>query len=207
MACYAQQAGYRIVAVSDSGGGLYNPDGLDPHRIFEAKHRGGSVTSVYCEGSVCDYQQMQHDNATLITNDEVLATDADVLVCAALDNQVREDNADMINARVVLELANGPVTPTADALLADRGVAVVPDILANAGGVTVSYFEWVQNTTGWYWRPEEVTAALREIMQQAVINVWQEAEYHGTSLRIGAYTLGVRRLLSAHQARGNQQAR
>ena len=203
MACYLQRAGYRIVAVSDSSGGLYSGAGLDPHRVYKAKHQGDSVTSLYCDNSVCDEAQMAADDAELIDNDTILSLDTDVLVCAALDNQIREDNADTINARIVVELANGPVTPEADAILAERDITVLPDILANAGGVTVSYFEWVQNQSGWYWTAQDITSALTSIMHTGFSDVWRTADAYDVPLRIGAYVLGLQRIHAASAARGN----
>jgi glutamate dehydrogenase/leucine dehydrogenase len=125
-----------------------------------------------------------------------------VFVCAALDNQVRHDNAYEVRAKILVELANGPVTPKADTVLTRNNVVVLPDILANAGGVTVSYFEWVQNTTQWYWTKDTVQEKLRTIMRQAFSDVWFESDKYNISLREGAYALGIRRVHEALRARG-----
>lgn len=196
------QTGFPIVAVSDSGGGLYNERGLDPHQLYRAKHHGDSVTALYCEGGVCDWRQMEKDGSTLLKADELVTTDCDVLVLAALDGAVHEGNAGDIQATVILELANGPVTPDADDILTDRGVTVLPDILVNAGGVTVSYYEWVQNTTNWYWSADAVHEELNATMTRSFYEVMETAEYHGVPLRSAAYILGVRRIYEANQARG-----
>lgn len=195
------QAGYRIVAVSDSHGGLYSESGLDPHQLYRAKQSGTSVTSLYCEGSVCDWSQMEKDQTVLMSNKELVTCSCDLLVLAALDDQVGPGNADHVQARAVLELANGPVDPDGDARLAQRGITVLPDILANAGGVTVSYFEWVQNITGWYWTDGVVQQELSAIMENAFHDVMTEASYWNVPMREAAYTVGLRRIYQAARAR------
>lgn len=196
------ELGYRIVAVSDSQGGLYGPDGLDPQQIHRIKEEKGHVRGLYCEGTVCDAQKLSADNVRVITNDEILTCDCDVLIPAALDNQIREDNAGDIRAKIVLELANGPTTPAADAILEKNGVTVVPDVLANAGGVTVSYFEWVQNRQQYYWSEEEVVERLRPIMERAFEETWKMAQNKDISLRKAAFALAVERLVGAMRLRG-----
>jgi glutamate dehydrogenase (NADP+) len=186
------EAGYPVVAVSDSGGGLFRPDGLDISALAEARTRGD------------DWRAAAGTGVREISNAELLGLDVDVLVPAALEGQIHEGNAEAIPARTILELANGPVTPEADALLARRGVTVVPDILANAGGVTVSYFEWVQNRQGFYWPVELVRQRLEEIMMRSTREVARQADLHGCSLRTAAYVVALQRLNAAVEARGTE---
>lgn len=194
--------GYRIVALSDSKGTLYNPQGLDPHRVEEAKEQGSAVTSLYCDGSVCDDARLAHDGAEVLDPEAVLHVACDILVPAALDNQVRTDTVDKVRASIVVELANNPVTPEADAILAARGVTVLPDVLANAGGVTVSYFEWVQNRQQYYWSEEEVAHRLRERMVQAYTDLTLRKQAGKSTYREAAYQLGIERIHAAMQLRG-----
>jgi glutamate dehydrogenase/leucine dehydrogenase len=144
----------------------------------------------------------EYPGATVITNEELLVCDCDILVPAALDNQIREDNAKDVKAKIILELANGPLTPEADEILKNKGVLVVPDVLANAGGVTVSYFEWVQNVGGYYWTEEEVFSKLRNIMQESFQQTYMLAEEKGVTLREGAFLLAVKRIAEAMKDRG-----
>lgn len=195
-------AGFKIVAVSDSRGTLSNPNGLDPYAIDEAKHAGGSVTSLYCEGSVCDAEALSRDGASVLSADEVLTLPCDVLIPAALDNVITIDNVAEVKAKIVLELANNPVTPEADSALYARGVPVIPDVLANAGGVTVSYFEWIQNRTGYYWDETEVATKLKKIMEDAFVNVYEKSIQKQISLRQASYELGILRIVEAMRLRG-----
>ena len=185
--------GYKIVAVSDSGGAIACPAGLDLERLFAAK-RTGSVTSL--AGS---------DGVTALPGDEIVSVECDLLVPAALEDMIHAQNASSVRARVVLELANGPVTPEADAILARNGVVVLPDILANAGGVTVSYFEWVQNRQGYYWPVEDVHARLKTAMEREGEAIWAMAAKHATTLRSAAYVHALSRLAQAIEAHGTQQ--
>ncbi len=185
--------GYKIVAVSDSGGAISCPSGLDLERLFAAK-RTGSVTSL--AGS---------DGVTALPGDEIVSVECDLLVPAALEDMIHAENAASVRARVVLELANGPVTPEADAILARSGVVVLPDILANAGGVTVSYFEWVQNRQGYYWPVEDVHARLKTAMEREGEAIWEMAAKHATTLRSAAYVHALSRLAQAIEAHGTQQ--
>ena len=147
------EAGARIVAVSDSAGGIYKPEGLDPEEVHRQKEETGSVVGMQaCEN---------------VSGDELLTLECDILIPAALENQIRRDNVDDLRTRMIVELANGPTTPDAAALLGDKDVVVVPDILANAGGVTVSYFEWVQNNKNEQWDEDEVDRRLRRVMTRA----------------------------------------
>ncbi len=177
--------GYKVVAISDSKGGIYDPDGLDIPRVLETKKETGSVVN--------------YEDARRISNDELLTLDVDVLIPAAIENVITKDNAGNIHADIVLELANGPTTPEADEILENRGIVVVPDVLANAGGVTVSYFEWVQNRTGYYWKEQEVLEKLRERMVTAFKDVMERSE--SSNLRSGAYALAVERIAEAIKAR------
>ncbi len=202
MAHILYDAGFRIVAVSDSQGTLYVEGGLNPYEVSKAKHAGDSVTSLYCRGTVCDEALLKRDNATVLAPDAILGVPCDAFVPAALDNQIRVDTVDLIKAPIVLELANNPTTPEADAILYGRGVTVIPDVLANAGGVSVSYLEWTQNRNGYYLTKDEVTLKLAAIMKAAYRGVREEAEKRGVSLRAGAYIVGVSRIYSAMKYRG-----
>lgn len=185
--------GYRIVGISDSRGAIANPDGLDPNAVLDAKDTYGSVAAYADRGS-----------ARRISQDELLALECDLLVPAALEEQIHEGNAASINTKVVLELANGPVTAEADAVLEKKGVIVLPDILANAGGVTVSYFEWVQNRQGYYWTLEEVHSRLKTIMEAEGEKVWAMRSEKGIPMRTAAYAHALQRLASAIEAHGTQ---
>jgi len=187
-AALCHEAGYRVVAVSDSRGGLYRPDGLDIPALLQAE----------------DWRSGAGEGSREVSNAELLACDADVLAPAAMEGQIHAGNAASIQARTVVELANGPVTPEADAFLAGRGTTVVPDILANAGGVTVSYFEWVQNRQGFYWPLELVRQRLEEIMMRSTREVVRRADKYACTLRTAAYVAALERLNAAVEARGTQ---
>ena len=184
--------GYRIVAVSDSRGAVHCPTGLDVEGLLAAK-RVGSVTGFASCGE-----------AQEIPAEDLVAVDCDLLVPAALEGLIHGGNAAGVKARVVLELANGPITPEADAILAEKNVVVFPDILANAGGVTVSYFEWVQNRQGYYWTVEEVQDRLKRIMETEGAAVWGLARDRRISLRQAAYVHALGRLAEAIEAHGTQ---
>ncbi len=190
---------YQVVAVSDSQGGIYKPDGLDIPSIMHFKNKSRQLKAVYCVGSVCEIV-----DAETITNEELLELDVDILIPAALENQITDENAEQIKAPVVVELANGPTTVEADAILADRGVLVVPDILANAGGVTVSYFEWTQNRQGYYWPLEEVHDRLQSLIRREFGTVYRVMEAHGIDMRTAAYVHALNRIGSAIEAQGTQ---
>ena len=202
MAIFLHQAGYTVVAVSDSQGGIYCPEGLDPIRLQKYKKKTGSVTGEYCKGSVCDIEKMKLDHVRRVTNAELLELPCDVLIPAALDNVITVENAERIAARYILELANGPVSPEADAILEERGVTVVPDVLANAGGVTVSYFEWSQGRSGEQWTDEQVDRELRRIMLDAYKAVRRTARREKISYRDAAFLVGVQRIVTTMRARG-----
>ncbi len=179
-----------IVGLSDSKHALYATAGLSVSDITRIKEKTGSIASKPVEG------------AAVMTNDELLTMPADILIPAALDNQLRKDNAANIQARYILELANGPTSPDADTILNDKGVIVIPDVLANAGGVTVSYFEWVQNRTGFAWTADEIQAKLRPIMETSFHAMADLAKTKQLSLRAAAFCLAVQRIVEAMSARG-----
>ncbi len=192
-----QEAGYRIVAVSDSQGGIYSDDGFDVASLHAQKQATRRLDGVYCEGSVCHEVAHRH-----VTNAELLELDVDLLVPAALEDQITVANADRIRAPLIVEVANGPITHDVDERLHARGTVVVPDVLANAGGVTVSWFEWVQNRRGMRWPLEEVRHRLAESMTRAFDAVWGVSQAEGLSLRSAAYAVALRRLGAALDAQG-----
>ncbi len=189
--------GFRVVAVSDSKGAIFNDDGLDIPSVIEHKNRHSELEAVYCDGSVCE----THD-AEQLSNEELLELGVDVLVPAAMDDVITADNASKIKARVIIELANGPTTAEADDILTDNDVLVIPDILANAGGVTVSYFEWVQNRRGEQWSESEVHERLDKRMAAQFGKVMALADEHKVSARLAAYMLALKRLGAAAEALG-----
>lgn len=202
MANILADMGAVIVAVGDSKGTLTVPSGLDPRKVYAAKHAGESVTALYCNGSVCDTAALAHDKASVGAPEDIFRVSCDILIPAALDNQIRADNVAQIEAPIIFELANNPTTPEADEVLKARGTIVVPDVLANAGGVTVSYLEWVQNQQGYYLPKDEVLARLKIIMERAYYEVARTAVARGVTLREGAYELGIGRIAEAMRARG-----
>jgi glutamate dehydrogenase (NAD(P)+) len=181
-------AGCRVVAVSDVDSGLYNERGLDPEAINRHKREAGTVKDF--------------PGAEMITNEELLEIDCDVLVPAAIEGVITVKNADSIRAPIICEAANGPVTFEADKILNDRGTLIVPDILANAGGVTVSYFEWVQDIQAFFWDEEQVNDRLRRIMEGAFEEVYTLAKEKDLTLRQAAHWIGVGRVADAHLTRG-----
>ena len=190
-----QQLGAKVVAISDSKGGVYSENGLDSKKLADAKLKTGSVQG-YAEAG-----------AQAITNEKLLELDVDVLIPAALENQVTAQNADAIKAKLVLELANGPVTPEADAILFEKGIVDLPDFLVNSGGVVVSYFEWVQNIGGYYWDRDDVYAKLDRIMTRSFRSVTDtQKEYAAKgkkiSPRMAAYIVAVSRVAAAMKLRG-----
>ena len=183
--------GKKVIAVSDWSGGVMNKDGLDIPKILEfLSDRSRSLKDYEAEGA-------EH-----ITNEELLTCDCDVLIPAALENQITEENAGAIQAKVIVEAANGPTTVEADKILEQRGILVVPDILANAGGVVVSYFEWVQNIQSMAWDLEEVNQTLKKIMMKAYKDVREMSQKKGTTMRMGAYMVAIDRITTAGKMRG-----
>jgi glutamate dehydrogenase (NADP+) len=191
--------GYRVVAVSDSQGGIHRPEGFDVPSLAKNKNETRALRAVYCEGSVCNLVEAEQ-----ITNEDLLELDVDLLVPAALEGVITEENADRIRARTIVEVANGPITSTADQVLVANDVTVVPDILANAGGVTVSWFEWVQNRNGMSWTLEEVHERLAGIMQREFLAVHELATSLDVDLRRAAYAHALKRLGDAISSQGTQ---
>ena len=197
---YYMQDGYRIVAISDARGGVFRSEGFDIRGLIKTKNEAREINAAYGDGSVC-----QAGDADAITNTQLLELDVDILIPAALENQITIENAARIQAPVIIEVANGPITSEADEILNEKKFLVVPDILANAGGVTVSYFEWVQNKQGFYWSEQEVHNRLRDIMSKefgAIFNFMME---HRIDMRTAAYTHAMSRLGAAIEAHGTHQ--
>jgi glutamate dehydrogenase (NAD(P)+) len=182
------ERGFTICAVSDTGGAIYASGGLDVAAVIAHKARTGSVAAF--------------PGANAIRDAELLELPVDVLIPAALENQITAENAGRIKATLILEAANGPVTPDADVILEKRGVTVVPDIVANAGGVTVSYFEWVQDLQSFFWDEGEINARLEKVMKRAFHETWEKAHAHRVSLRHGAYFQAIERVAEATMDRG-----
>ncbi|MGH2454803.1 MAG: Glu/Leu/Phe/Val family dehydrogenase [Candidatus Limnocylindria bacterium] len=180
--------GASIVAVSDSSGGIHNPSGLDPAKVSAWKREHGTVVGF--------------PGSDEISNAAILELDCEILVPAALENQITHVNAPRIQARIVAEAANGPTTPEADAILHDRGIFLIPDILCNAGGVTVSYFEWVQDMQSFFWTEERINQSLKEIMDRAFEAVYNMGQRHDVEMRTAAYMVAVARVAEATTLRG-----
>jgi glutamate dehydrogenase (NAD(P)+) len=180
--------GATIVALSDSAGGIYNPDGIDVGAALEHKREAGTLAGM--------------DGCDEITNEELLVIDCDVLAPCALEQVITVENADQIKASIVCEGANGPTTPEADQILDDRGVLVLPDVLANAGGVVVSYFEWVQGLQEYFWKEAEVNAKLNDIVTRGFHETWRMHEERSLPMRDAAYALAVGRVAEATITRG-----
>jgi glutamate dehydrogenase (NAD(P)+) len=180
--------GCRIVAIGDRSGGVYNEKGIDvAHAIaWNKQHRS-------LEG---------YSKGDRINNDELLTLDVDVLLPAAVENVIRRHNAPHVRARIICEGANGPTTAAADSILEEKGIFVIPDILANAGGVTVSYFEWVQDRAGYFWTEDTVNERMRDIMTRSFADVLKLAEQHRVNLRTAAYMLAISRVATVHRLRG-----
>jgi len=200
IALLLHEAGYRVVAVSDSHGAIFSGDGLHIPSVKKAKEDSRLLQAVYCHGSVCGLADHER-----LSNDELLALDVDLLVPAALENAITEANVDQVRASVILELANGPISSTADRTLVERGVTVIPDVLANAGGVTVSYFEWVQNRAGLYWTAQQVRDRLRERMVGEAERLWDFATERKIPLRTAAYARALTRIGEAADAKGSKE--
>jgi glutamate dehydrogenase/leucine dehydrogenase len=186
-AFHAHRLGYKVVALSDSKGGIFNQAGFDPAEILAIKKK----TS-----------RLPQEKVKVITNEELLELAVDVLVPAALENVINQDNAVKIKAQAIIEMANGPITPEADEVLFKKGTVVVPDILANAGGVTTSYFEWVQNLQGYYWSKNEVVTKLQPLMEDAFERMWENYSTMKIYGRIAAYLTAVKRVVDTMLLRG-----
>lgn len=179
--------GCKIVALSDSKGAIYDPNGLDMNRVEVVKDQGNLLS---------------YGTSSQIAANSLLELDVDILIPAALENVISDQNASRVKANIIAEAANGPTTPEADQILFEKGIVVIPDILANAGGVTVSYFEWVQNLMNYYWNEEEVNTKLREIMVSSYHRVSKLAKENSTDLRTAAYMISIQRVTEAMEARG-----
>ncbi len=189
MAKFLREDGFTVVAVSDSKGGIHNKDGLDIAKVKETKDSAGSVTNF--------------EGVEKISNEDLLELDVDILVPAALENVITEENAGKIKAKYIIELANGPVTPEADEILFKNGIHVAPDVLANAGGVVVSFFEWVQNKVGNFFEDQVLENKLHHIMTTSTDRVTDLAAKKNIDLRCAAYAIGAKRILEAERLRGN----
>lgn len=187
LAKFMHDAGACVVGISDVYGALYNKDGLDIEYLLDRRDSFGTVTKLFKD---------------TITNGELLERECDILVPAAIENQITRDNADRIRAGIVVEAANGPTTLEATKILSDRGVLLVPDVLASSGGVVVSYFEWVQNNQGYYWTEDEVHSKLESMLIDAFEAVYQTHRTRGVDMRLSAYMVGVRKLAEAVRFRG-----
>jgi glutamate dehydrogenase (NAD(P)+) len=185
---FIAEQGATVVAISDSRGGMYNPNGIDVAAACAHKRGGGSLSEL--------------KGGERITNDELIALDCDVFAPCALEQVVTGENADRVKARVVVEGANGPLTPAADEILEGNGVMILPDVLANAGGVVVSYFEWVQGLQEYFWKEDEVNARLNSIVTRAFDETWATYEERKISMRMAAYGLAVQRVAEATVTRG-----
>ena len=182
------EAGCRVVGLSDSKGGIHNAKGLDIPRVLSRLQEGAQLADLA--------------DGDRVSNAELLALPVDILIPAALEGAIHEKNADAVRARLVVEGANGPTTAAGDRILEGRGIPVVPDILANAGGVTVSYFEWVQDLQFYFWREEEINQRLKDLMVAAFRRVWAYAAEQRIALRLAALSLAVKRVAEAHRIRG-----
>ena len=184
---FLHDAGAKVIGISDAYGALHDPEGLDIDYLLDRRDSFGTVTTLF-------------DNT--ISNQELLELDCDILVPAAIENQITEKNAHNIKAKIVVEAANGPTTAEGTRILKERGILLVPDVLASAGGVTVSYFEWVQNNMGYYWSEEEVREKMTKKMVEAFENVYTTAETRNIDMRLAAYMIGVRKTAEASRFRG-----
>ncbi|MCF6408255.1 Glu/Leu/Phe/Val family dehydrogenase [Pseudalkalibacillus salsuginis] len=187
LAKFMYDAGAKVIGISDAYGGLHDPDGLDIDYLLDRRDSFGTVTKLFKD---------------TITNQELLELDCDILVPAAIENQITKHNAHNIKASIVVEAANGPTTIEATNILTERDILLVPDVLASAGGVTVSYFEWVQNNQGYYWTEEEVEEKLELVMVKAFNNILTTATNRKVNMRLAAYMIGVRKMAEASRFRG-----
>lgn len=187
LAKFMHEAGAKVIGISDAYGALHDPDGLDIDYLLDRRDSFGTVTNLF---------------KSTISNQELLELDCDILVPAAVENQITKENAHNIKAQIVIEAANGPTTFEATKILTERGILLVPDVLASAGGVTVSYFEWVQNNQGFYWTEQEVEDRLEKVMLKGFQNVYQTAHTRRVDMRLAAYMVGVRKMAEASRFRG-----
>ena len=187
LAKFMHDAGAKVVGISDAYGALYDPEGLDIDYLLDRRDSFGTVTKLF---------------KNTISNKELLELDCDILVPAAIENQITEENANDIKAKIVVEAANGPSTIEGTEILTNRGILLVPDVLASAGGVTVSYFEWVQNNQGYYWTEEEVDEKLEKILVKSFNNIYDLSQSRRVDMRLAAYMIGVRKMAEASRFRG-----
>ncbi|WP_379968558.1 Glu/Leu/Phe/Val dehydrogenase [Ectobacillus sp. sgz5001026] len=187
LAKFMHDAGAKVIGISDAYGAMYDPKGLDIDYLLDRRDSFGTITKLF---------------QNTITNKELLELDCDILVPAAIENQITEENADQIKAQIVVEAANGPTTLKATKILSDRGILLVPDVLASSGGVTVSYFEWVQNNQGYYWTEEEVEQRLEKVMVKSFNAIYETAQVRKVNMRLAAYMIGVRKMAEASRFRG-----
>lgn len=187
LAKFMHDAGAKVIGISDAYGALHDPEGLDIDYLLDRRDSFGTVTTLF---------------KNTITNKELLELDCDILVPAAIENQITEENAHNIQAKIVVEAANGPTTLEATEILTNRGILLVPDVLASAGGVTVSYFEWVQNNQGYYWTEEEVEEKLEKVLVQSFNTIYNTSRSRRVNMRLAAYMIGVRRVAEASRFRG-----
>lgn len=187
LAKFMHDAGAKIIGISDAYGALHDENGLDIDYLLDRRDSFGTVTKLF---------------NTTISNKELLELDCDILVPAAIENQITEENADKIRASIVVEAANGPTTLEATRILSERGILLVPDVLASAGGVTVSYFEWVQNNQGYYWTEEEVEEKLEKVMVKSFNTIYETSTTRKVDMRLAAYMVGVRKMAEASRFRG-----
>jgi len=187
LAKFMHDAGAKVIGISDAYGALHDPAGLDIDYLLDRRDSFGTVTKLF---------------SNTITNKEMLELDCDILVPAAIENQITAENAHNIKAEIVVEAANGPTTLEATKILTERGILLVPDVLASAGGVTVSYFEWVQNNQGYYWSEEEVEEKLEKVMVRAFENVYNVHLTRRVDMRLAAYMVGIRKMAEASRYRG-----
>ncbi len=180
-------AGAKVIGISDAYGAIYDPDGLNINYLLDRRDSFGMVTSLFDE---------------TITNEELLELECEVLVPAAVSNQITAENAHNIKAKIIVEAANGPTTLEATRILTERGILLVPDVLAGTGGVTVSYFEWVQNRQGYYWSEEDVEARLREKLVASFKQIYNLSKNRNIDMRLAAYMVGVRKMAEASKFRG-----
>ncbi len=190
----AEEVGMKVVAISDSTGGLYKEDGFSPAELKELSEKTLSRKA--------GVQDINDGKYKAITNDEIISLDVDILAPCAIENTITMENVDSVKAKLIVEGANGPITPEADEKLTERGVFIVPDFLANAGGVTVSYFEWVQGLQWNFWELEDVRKALHRKMTKAFYDVIEIMEEHNTDMRTAAYVIAIKRVATATKLRG-----
>jgi glutamate dehydrogenase len=187
LAKFMKDAGAKVIGISDAYGALYDPEGLDIDYLLDRRDSFGTVTNLF---------------TNVITNQELLEKECEILVPAAISNQITRENANEIKADIIVEAANGPTTLEATHILTNRNVLLVPDVLASSGGVTVSYFEWVQNNQGFYWSEEEVAQKLRDKIVDSFERVFSTAQQYQVDMRLAAYIVGIRKMAEASQYRG-----